>query len=405
MLEDQLRLLFLVFNKPKRFRMNLKNQLLLLLFGLYSCMAIAQKVDIDNHSFYIEFAAMPEHYVPVEERTFTVDVQGANESDLESINDAIKMYGWTRNDEAANVKAVVEVKSFVQGKSKVEDRTEVKKNKAGKVTSRTTYYKVQSTNMGRAMMSVYGPEMKYVKPEKKKKKKKKKEKEKKANPFLTDVSLEANEEQGMTAEDRVAYKNLSKEYTYSTAEHTKRSKATSTYSLNAETEYNKHFDKYYESLAGLAGYALNSVYGFNRDKEYAKFKRLDSDKHPEFEMFENALQATRAILEKKKKFNSDPAEINAALAPIVEYFITVKEKYNQDKKHPKRLKAAAMYNLAQIYYYTDMPDKVIEIGNEYIRWDHDEDDGEDFIEKAEKLKHLLEFHKADGRYVLLPAEE
>ena len=372
-------------------------------------MAVAQKVDIDNHSFNIEFAAMPEHYVPVDQRTFTVDIKGVQEADLETINDAISINGWTRNDEAANVKAVVEVKSFSQGKSKVEDRTEVKKNKAGKVTSRTTYYKVESTNTGRSMMSVYGPEMKYEAPKKKqkkkKKKKKKKEKEKKANPFLTDVSIEAEAEPGMSDKDKVAYKNLSKSYTYGTQEFTKRSKATSTYSLNAETEYNKQFDKYYENLAGFASYALNSVYGFNKDKEYAKFKRLDSDKHPEFEMFENALQATRAILEKKKKFNSDPSEINAALGPIIEYFITVKEKYKQDKKHPKRLKAAAMYNLAQIYYYTDMPDKVIEIGKEYIRWDHDKGDGEDFIEKAEKLKHLLEFHKVDGRYVIITDEE
>ena len=70
----------------------------------------------------------------------------------------------------------------------------------------------------------------------------------------------------------------------------------------------------------------------------------------------------------------------------------VRTRYSEDKKHPKRLKAASMYNLAQIYLYMDMPEEAIAIGQEFVRWDYDEKDGKKFIERGEELKHLLDFH-------------
>ena len=92
-------------------------------------------------------------------------------------------------------------------------------------------------------------------------------------------------------------------------------------------------------------------------------------------------------------------EVETAMAPIIEYFWSVKDKYSQDKKHPKRLKAAAMYNLAQIYLYLDQPEKTIEIGEEYIRWDHDKKDGKRFVESGKRLKHFLDFHGAKRYFV------
>lgn len=384
----------------------MKNLLLILILAMCSYMMNAQKVDIDNHKFYVEYAGLPNHYVPLESRTFTVDVAGSTDFNHDLINDKITVRGWERNDDAAHMKGVLNIIGFERGASDVSDRTEVKKDKAGKVVSRTTYYKVTSTDIGKATLSIYGPDNKYQeKPKKEKQKKKekskKKEKKEKVNPFLQDVNIETTDDSTNTPPDaeRTSWKDLSNTYTYTTSESTKKSVVVDEYRINSYNQYIAHREDYNNKLAGYASAALNAEYGYVRKRDYAKFKRLDKDDHPEFEMFENALKATRALLE-KKRFNVEYTSIKEALMPVVEYFGTVKEKYKKDEKHQKRLKAAAMYNMAQIYYYLDMPDEVIAIGEEYIRWDHDKGDGEDFVEKGKALKSLLAFHQADGRYVI-----
>lgn len=362
-------------------------------------LTFGQKVDIDNHRFYVEYANLPSNNISKDQRTFTVEASGDSRFNFDDTEDLVSIRGWEKNNDAATVKAAVNIKNFTRGDSKVNKRVEVHKNRAGKVTGRTNYYSVSSTNHGIAYLTVYGPKNEYVplNKKKKKKKKKKKEKKKKVNPFLKDVDIKSEEDNIPNDAEVATTANLSYQYTYTTSESKSRSTASEEYRLNASSKYSDHLSSFQDHVPASASKSLNNFYGYTRKRDHAKFKRLDSDKHPEFEMFENAVQAMRAILE-KKRFNIDPSEVVEAITPVIEYFETVKVKYKQDKKHPKRLKAAAMYNMAQIYYYLDMPEKVIEIGNEYIKWDHDKGDGEDFVEKGEKLAHLLKFHDVAGRY-------
>ena len=367
-----------------------------------------QKVDIDNHKFYVEYANLPSNHIPQDQRTYTIEVVGDNRFNPEVIEDQIFIRGWEKNDEAAASKALIDIRGFSQGRSSVKNRESVRKDKNGKVISRTYYYSVSNSNSGNASLTLYGPKNEYVpfkklkdkkKKDKKKKKKSKKEKKEKVNPFLQGVDIKTDDAPKLDKSEIAKKYNLNNSYTYTTQESTRRATASEEFRLNSGSAYNKHLDEYENYIIRVANNSLNSFYGYTRKRDYAKFKRLDSDKHPEFEMFENAVQAMRAILE-KKRFNIDPTEVKEAMMPIIDYYISVKEKYSQDKKHPKRLKAAAMYNLAQIYYYLDMPEEVIKIGKEYLAWGHDKGDGEDFIEKGEELANLLKFHQIPGRYIV-----
>ncbi len=367
---------------------------LILCLTFLSTLVFAQKVDIDNHNIKVEYAEIGANYVEEDNKTYSVEVIGDSRFSHDIISETVSLNGWERVEADGLVHAIVDVQGFSRGKSKLEKK--VLKNRSGKVTG--TEYWVVKSDYGKGQLTLYGPKNEYKKPEKKKKKKKKKkekkEKTKKDNPFLAGVNTE-------TSDDAEASKvwNIGNSYEYATARNRSSKNAYKEFEANEEIAYDNAFNKYHENVGIFASNGLNASYGYQKKVDNARFKRLDSEKHPEFEMFENAVQAMKAIFA-TKKYDEDISELRNNMAPIIDYFISVKMKYKKDDKHPKRLKAAAMYNLAQIYYFLDQPDKMIEIGNEYIRWDHDKGDGEDFVKKGEELKHLLSFHNADGRYFI-----
>lgn len=368
---------------------------------LFTYSVFSQKVDIDNYRFYVEYAQLPTHKVAPEDRTFTVRTSGTQSNQAASIADNLNIRGWEYKEEGAKALVTLKVNSFKRGASNLSKEEKVTKNKAGEVTKRWNEYTVSSTNTGVATIRVTGPTNPYKKPltEKQKKKKAKKDKDKKDkkdkkadNPFLKGVEISTEDPETNEPTGKVAgFSDLSNSYTVSSSAHRYSKNAYNDYNSKAGDVFNQQEEKFYNSLTSKATSALNRIYGYSRKRDYVKFKRLDSKKHPEFEMFDAATIAMKEILG-KKRFNISFDEINVAMSPIIEYFESVKAKYSQDKKHPKRLKAAAMYNLAQIHLYLDNPEKTIEIGKEYIRWDHDKKDGKKFIEKGEALKHYLEFH-------------
>ena len=101
-------------------------------------------------------------------------------------------------------------------------------------------------------------------------------------------------------------------------------------------------------------------------------------------MFGNATAAMKEIF-KQKKFNKPFDQVVSNLEPIMGYFESVAEKYNSKDKHDKRLRAAALYNLAQMYYYLDQPAKCKEIGELFVRWGYEKRDGERFIRESRRI--------------------
>jgi len=357
-----------------------------------------QKADIDNKRIYVEYATIPKHFVAPEDRTYSVDISGSYKFDKQDLANQLKIRGWEQLEDGATAKVNLRVSAFSRGKSSYKKRVKEKKDDDGNVTSSDTYYKYEVTNSGNATLKIYGPENELdVKKKALSKKEKKKMLEKSANPFLQGVASS-----GGSSKDGSASYDLSKNYYISTKEHKTLKAAGDEMRRTFESEYQRNLEDYNQNIGAKASSYLNAHYGYSRKRDWAKFKTLDSKKHPENDMFNDAVEAMKEIFS-HKQFNQPFDEIRENLQPVIEYFRKTADNYASNDKHHKRVKAACLYNLAQLYYYLDQPEKSMEIGEEYVEWGHDEKDGEKFIEKSYKLAQLLDFHNMEGRYI--PTDE
>lgn len=393
-----------------------------------------QKADIDNFWIDISTAALPDNKVSTENRTYSFRINGDPEFTGADVVEKVKIYGWTKTDENPYLELVADVGSFTKGTPSTSSRRVDNTDKNGKVTSSTTYYKVTAYNSNRGTLYINGVKNSYKdllaneaemkrKAEKEKKEmekkqkdkdkeKKKETKEEKAqkeienNPFLKNVETKVEEvaeieesKEPASTKANVYKISLDNSYEHVTREYTSSVAASKEYSDNAYAALNQHRVAYKTDMINTINNNVNYAYGYRPIKEMVRFKRLDSEDHPEFSMFDNATKACKVIFA-KMRYNQGIDQIKSDLEPIISYFASVAGKLkNSDEKHEKRLRAACYYNLAQIYYYLDEHDKVIAIGNEIIQSKHDEDDGEDFIKKAEKIKSALAFHEMKSRHI------
>jgi hypothetical protein len=387
----------------------MQTNLCTLLLLLFCSLAYSQKVDIDNSRITVEYASLPIHKTSPDQKTYSLEVTGDYKFDTQAIGDALNLRGWAYVPENGTVHAKLRVSNFVRGGATYNTEEKVTKDKEGKVTNRWKEYTYRSSNVGMAYLYIYGPLNGYVPPAKETKssvkakeraaaKEEAKAKEKADNPFLKDVDTDVAAAEPEDSENNLAAKyDLTQRYEVTGAQCKSLKEALNSYNASAAESYANQLEAYANKVINNTNYSLNKTYGYNRHSDRVKFKTLGSKKHPEYEMFNNATDAMKAILA-TKKFNQNTSEVIAAMEPIAGYFRSVADKNGSDDKQQERLKAACLYNIAQIYYYLDMPDKVIGVGNEFIAWDYDVKIGKNFIEKAERLKHLLDFHGVPGRF-------
>lgn len=387
---------------------SMKFFILFLMFIISIPEVSGQKVDIDNYWLQISCVDLPLNYVPANERTFSLSVGGDANFTGRDEADLINIYGWTKVDDDAALDINVQIKGFRSGQASSSNRTVETKDKNGKVTARNTYYKVSVTNSGSGNVRIYGPKNEYGKSETRKeigksvKRKEKRNVEVESNPFLKNVDTKniGDELDDLASTKAMAYRySLDHSYTYETSETTSASLAFREYNANSGNQIYDQENSYRNDYPKWVSTYLNNQYGYKPYKYYVKFKRLDSDKHPEFSMFDNATKAFKAIFS-KMRYNKSEKEVERDLGPIIDYFEGLTVNYTGDDKNEKRLRAAAYYNLARIYQYLDKHDKVIEIGNAIIDSGYDEDDGEDFIKESEELKRKLTFHIMRSRHIV-----
>ncbi|MBK9736497.1 MAG: hypothetical protein IPO92_16670 [Saprospiraceae bacterium] len=390
----------------------MKNGLLLLVLTFFSTSICAQKVDIDNFWMYISCVEFPVNYIPEKDRTYTLNIGGNSSFVGSDIADQIKLYGWNKVEKNGSLDVKIKIDGFRSGQANPTNRTVENKDKDGKVTSRNTYYKVSAVNTGMGNMNVYGPVNELPKPDKKKnkekeEKKKEEKKEEVVNPFLKNVDTKAaNQDVDEVVSDKgLAYTySLKKDFTYETDEFSTSSVAFNDFRNNAAAQASNHENAYRLEYPTWCNTYVNRAYGYQPYRSYVKFKRLDSEKHPEYMMFENAITATKTIFS-KMRYNKSADEIAKDLEPVIGYYEGLTKKYTSRDKHEKRLRGASYYNLARIYQYLDRHDKVLEIGKAIIATEYDEDEGEDFIKESEELKRKLDFHHMTARHIVPPSKE
>ncbi|MBK6565466.1 MAG: hypothetical protein IPL63_02140 [Saprospiraceae bacterium] len=389
----------------------MKNYILTLTLVCIAIFSVAQKVDIDNFRINIKTTKFPLNYIPENERSFSTKITGPQVYRGQDKEEQVNIFGWNKTNENPDMDVEVNMSSFRRGQPQLSNKVEEKKDKDGKVISRTTYYWVSVSNTGIGLVKVFGkknelPVVLSKKQMEKQKAKEAKEKEKKDkeiadNPFLQNVETEVEEVKEVTSskKEHVYSQNISQSYVYETGRFTSANQAWNDYRSNNVTQANNHENTYISSYLNSINSFLNDMYGYGPFIHYAKFKKLDSEKHPEYTMFDNATKAMKLILE-KMRYNQPIDQIEKDMTPIISYFDGIIKKYNKDEKGDKKMKYAAQYNLARIFQFLDRHDKTIEIGKVMIADDYEKKDGERFVEQSTEFKRKLEFHRMTNRHIV-----
>ncbi len=182
-------------------------------------------------------------------------------------------------------------------------------------------------------------------------------------------------------------------------------KAERHYALNKYEIRNKYRSGHkYNFKSSIVSY-LNSRYGYVPYTTQNEFLWiLGSKKHPEYDKHYEAYQNTKKAFE-KMKYDEPVDEVLKDLEPVIAYFNDVVPRYPGKKRKMRKIRYASYYNLAKLYYYLDMPEKVKEYGQKIIDNDYDKSDGKQFLRLAEGLIEILEKNKMASRHMKVITED
>lgn len=378
---------------------------------LFSQSIKAQKVDIDNFNIDVLKAYLPENYITAEKRTYDLKINGRISNSQANIKDEFRLYGWEKVSAPAYMTLAIGLRNLMSGQPTTTSRTAEKKDKDGKIISTTIYYTATNTLTGFADLDVYGVANSYnmykqgikdAEKSKNKEKQAKVDKEIDSNPFLKKVNKNVKEVNDDPKSVKVKAYSLpiSEVFTYATSESTTEAAAKKEFDNNYLREFNNFEKSFIANLSKTISKKVNEYYGYFPVQDRMRFKSLDSDKHPEFRMFKNAIEGTKFILG-KLRYNQPIDEARTDIQPIIDYFVKTSQKYvRSNDKQNKNLRAACYYNLAQIFIAIDQPEKAIEIADAIIASKHDEGDGKDFLKKATELMDRLRFHNMTSRHLV-----
>lgn len=352
----------------------------ILLMSVFS--AKAQKVDLDRFYFNVSYQILPKEPVPLEKRTFSsrVKLGGALQSyvDPASLNDKINIVGWKRVEENGTVDIELNLEDFVEKSASPNTRTDEKKDKDGRIVSRTEYYSVIAKYSARGYAKVKGPH----------------------TPTASDPQIKAAEtvqaaattnrflKNAVIKKDTVASTDgynisFNGELEYVSKESTDASVPMKDFRLNRGSIRDQKLREFADNSLNSFNNNINSTYGFKPKNDNEILWILDA-KSDEGKTQSEAIQAVKALFATMKA--DEPIDdLKSNMQPLIEYFDSVKTKYTEDNKPSRKMRYSAYFNLAVIYLMLDQPEKAIVESEKLIANDYDKSDGKAIIEKANKL--------------------
>ncbi|MEZ0541437.1 hypothetical protein [Fibrella arboris] len=351
----------------------------------------AQKVDLDKSQYEIQCIQFPSEYVAPDQRTFGVRVEATPViSDVyspDAIYQKIGVSGYQKVEKSPTVGITITLNDFRFSRSEVESRTEEVKDRNGKVTGTNYYYRIVATYDGRGNYVVKGPKANATA---------KTKTEAPANRFLTKASSDAADASISTVIDAGLLRSL----TYRSGEYRSAVDASAAFRAGQDAVRRNLLNDYVNQCINTVNYRVSELYGYIPVTNREHLWILDSDKHPEYTVQQEAIKAV-VTLTKTMKATEPLTQLSTDMQPLIEYFDSLKSKYTKDEKADRKMRYSAYFNLARIYLLLDQPDKAIAEANGLIKNDYDTKDGERIIEEAEKLKQQLAFHHTAERHMKL----
>ena len=327
--------------------MKLKIVALLLLAGNFT---FAQKVDLDRYNFQGSYRSLPQKPLDASYKTYSVRIEATSSvkdgfSEL-SMKDAVNIDGFKKLPENGHINVFVMFDDLMIEKADVKERIEEKKDKEGKVTSKSSYYSVQ------VIYSFAG------------------------KASVTDYKGASLSNWGLADRGTKQTFNTSEYSTYSDA---------AKYYNNNKYELRNQFTRQQVSAAlqSLSS-SLNINYGYPQRRDPDILWILDSKKHPEQES-QQAAWATFKETIANVTADEVPEDAKAKLLSLIQYFDGIKQKYAGSDKSDKKMRYSSYYNNAKIYLYLDNPEAAIKEADGLVANDYDTGDGKYLKRLAEDM--------------------
>jgi len=155
----------------------------------------------------------------------------------------------------------------------------------------------------------------------------------------------------------------------------------------------KHLDEWTTSV----NYRINFDYGFPSLTENALFWNTDSKKHPENAAFNQTITKVKEI--GKTMFSYEmPASAVSGLEEAIAYFNEIKTKYASDEKADVKLRYAAYYNIAQIYFMLDKPEMALAEADGLEKNEYDIKDAEKIRKEATEMVDLFKQNRVHSSH-------
>ena len=330
---------------------------ILFLLCLTSLFSYSQKlkVDLDRETLRVNYVKLPTKPVlDFNDRTFSIKANGPKAMQLE---DNIIIQGFEKVNAGGTIDVQIDVENVLIDKVDIVKREVVKKDKDGKVTSRTYYYK---------------PVISYT----------------------TRGFYYTKDQTGNTGRNRLGKSGNS----FTGKEYSRYRAAQDYYNNNKYTFKNNFTKKFTRDIINTINNTLNRKYGYVVANKSTILWILDSKKNPEYKAHKKALADIREAFS-EMKFDRPVDNIKEKIKPIVAYFESVIPKYNEvkPKKH-RKMRYASFYNIAEMYYYLDMPDEAIIYARKIIDNNYDKKDGERMIKSCNRLKEQFKKNKINTRH-------
>lgn len=328
-----------------------------------------QKVDLDRFHFTVQYRNFPNTPVNKSYNTFNLLFGGSPTSKSFMMEDelvhSISIVGWKQLPYKAHIAVQTFFGDFIIKSSNVTERKEEVKDKDGKITGYKYYYAAQI---------VYNFPIRYT---------------------VTDYKGVMLTNETVISSDR----------TWTSTEYNNHKDAADYYNNNRSViRGNLSRKDMGEALKSITG-SLNFKYGFPPASYYTKLWILNNKKHPEYE-------ATQAIWNRFKQaaarvtYEGVGEEDKAVFLSVIDYFNSLKIKYNGSDKTDKKMRYSSYYNNAMIYIWLlDNFDAALKEADDLIANDFDSGDGKDFKKDIERLQQGLKKVGVNSLHYVINVED
>jgi hypothetical protein len=325
----------------------------------------AQRVDLDRAWFAYNYRNIPSIVVDNSYTTYSVSVTKSpalkvfsNETNTSNIS----IEGKKKVESGGHILINVELNDLIIETSEVKERIDIRKDKDGKETGRSYYYRVEAV-------------------------------------YTFDANATVKDYTGKSLASWVLSSGRDKK-TYTSSEYSKSSEAANFYNNNkVEIKTNLVKEQIDAALTSLNS-SLRSGIAYATSSSRENLWDLGSKKNAEFAAY---TQATATIIEALKMItaNEIPKEVFEKVQPAIDYFTSLPSKYTSDEKGDKKLRYGAYYNLGIFYLFTEQFDKAKEAGKNLINNDYDVKDGEEIIKRANSVMDQLQKHQLTSRHFVI----